>query len=223
MVELIPILSIIILSYCLGSIPFGLVFTHFFSDIDLRKVGSGNIGTTNVLRASTKKIALLTLLCDAFKGVIMMMIYRNLYPNDAYYHLDFFLIFSHLKFTYYIALAAILGHMFPLFLKFKGGKGIATTAGCILYLMPVIGTMIIFSWIIAAIIYRKSAFAAIIATLLLPIYTSLFKESATVYWTILIAILILYRHKDNIVRLINGTEPSFDFKKLKSQRPISKE
>jgi glycerol-3-phosphate acyltransferase PlsY len=187
---------IITLSYLLGSIPFGLLIGKLGSNIDIRKYGSGNIGATNVLRTMGKKQAIITLLLDMFKGVLAILMVK------------YFIGGKDLHLLYYTAFAAIIGHIFPVWLMFRGGKGVATTAATITLLSPYVGLMTIFTWIITFFISRISSLSAIIATIMLPIYAYWFAPSQPDLYIFCFAVslIVLIRHSANIQRIIRGKE-----------------
>lgn len=180
----------IAVGYLLGSIPFGLLLTKLVGLGDIRNIGSGNIGATNVLRTGRKGLAALTLLLDAIKGIVAIKFIEHGLSSDM---------------VGIAALSAMLGHLFPVWLKFKGGKGVATAAGCLLALSPPVGLSVIGTWVLMAALFRYSSLAAIIAALLTPLYTWIFAEK----WLTIagfISAMVLLRHKDNIKRLLAGTE-----------------
>lgn len=186
----------IILSYLIGAVPSGLIFSKLFSDIDIRTIGSGNIGATNVLRAAGKKAAILTLLADALKGMVPVLVVKALFQDDAL--------------TVLAGAAAVLGHNFPVYLKFKGGKGVATSYGAVLAVSPVIGLLCLLIWLAAAYIWRYSSLSALISFAFYPILT--FFATAPVsrpyrLLSLFIFGMIYYRHRENIKRLLAGTEP----------------
>jgi len=184
------LIILLISSYILGSIPFGLILSKAFGHGDLRKIGSGNIGATNALRTGSKKLAISTLILDMAKGAIPVLIFRNIYPN-----VDILFGFS-----------AILGHCFPIWLKFKGGKGVATTLGSLIAISPILGTLVAITWLIMALTFKISSLSALISILLVPLYTYFILTPSKALWTILITILVWERHKSNIVRLLKGEE-----------------
>ena len=194
-----------VIGYMFGSIPFGLVLSYLFGYGDIRTIGSGNIGATNVLRTGNKILAFLTLVLDAGKGAI---------PIGLFFIFNQFIYQPVELLT--IALGAILGHNFPIWLKFKGGKGIATTFGTLLAATPVIGLIACLVWLVSAKVTRISSLSALIslATIsaigffLLPL-----KAAAII---VVIALIGYIRHKDNIVRLINGQEPKIGHSKHNS-------
>ena len=185
----------IILSYLLGAVPFGLLFSKLFSNVDVRTLGSGNIGATNVLRASGKKAAVLTLLADCFKGLIPVMAVQFLFHADALAALA--------------VAAAILGHNFPVYLGFKGGKGVATSYGVVLATVPWIGIICLSAWLFAAVIWKYSSLSALLSFVLYPVLTfALYGESRPQgLLSLFIFGMIYIRHRENIKRLLAGTEP----------------
>ena len=189
----------ILLGYILGSIPFGLILTKFMTGIDVRTIGSGNIGATNVLRSGHILLAVLTFILDALKGSLAVLIYRF---NATVPTTENELI---------IAAAAVLGHLYPLFLYFRGGKGVATSAGCLLVVAPLVGITAIALWVITIFLTRRSALAALIATILLPFYAYFLSGFSLMVWSFAISSLVIYKHKDNISRLCQGTESRIDF------------
>ena len=179
-----------LLSYLSGSIPFGLILGKFFLNKDIRKIGSKNIGATNVLRTGNKFIAFLTLVLDIFKGVFPVFICGYLFPD---------LIFLS-------ALSAFLGHIFPIWLKFIGGKGVATYLGTIFALSLKLGIIFCLSWIIIAFLTRYSSLSAIISSLIVFVFSFSninFELNSYLFMTF---IIILFTHKQNISRIKNKTE-----------------
>ncbi len=185
----------IILSYFLGAVPFGLIFSRLFSGVDVRTVGSGNIGATNVLRASGKKAAILTLLADCLKGLVPVLAVKLLFHDDVA--------------TLLAGAASVLGHNFPIYLGFKGGKGVATSYGVVLAAAPVTGLICLCAWLIAALVWRYSSLSALISFAFYPALTfGLHGESKPLgLLSLFIFGMIYYRHRENIKRLIAGTEP----------------
>jgi len=185
-------------AYLVGSIPFGVLIGKRMG-IDLRQSGSRNIGATNVLRTAGRIPALLTLIGDVLKGAIPILIFRSMYGST---------ITGSEFWEGLIGLTAIVGHIFPVFLTFKGGKGVATGFGAISVYSPVSSAVVLLIWISVAALTRYSSLAAICAVLSLPLIYLLTGESVTkLSFGILLAILIVLKHKQNIVRLINRTEP----------------
>ncbi len=186
------IIIIAILSFLTGSIPFGVLIAKS-KGIDLRKVGSGNIGATNVLRAVGKTAALFTLIGDILKGSIPVL-FSFFFNTGSFY-------------AGLMGLIAIIGHDFSIFLKFRGGKGVATSLGVILVYSPYAGLLCVASWLLTAWFTRYSSLSAIIAFILLPPIIFITDYSAgKIIISAIIAFLILYKHKENIKRLFKGTE-----------------
>lgn len=177
-------------AYLLGSIPFGLIFAHFFSLQDPRTMGSGNIGATNMLRLGNKKIAFLTLVFDMLKGTLAVAL--TLWFDPSLYQLS--------------AIAAVVGHIFPLWLRFKGGKGIATSLGVFLVLNPEITIMMVVTWAAIAFTTRYSSLAALLAVMTSPFYALLLDKEDLIFTTIILIPLILWTHRNNIKRLLSGSE-----------------
>ncbi|MFN3845404.1 MAG: glycerol-3-phosphate 1-O-acyltransferase PlsY [Paracoccaceae bacterium] len=180
------------LSYLLGSIPFGMVITRAFGLGDLRKIGSGNIGATNVLRTGNKGAALATLLLDAGKGGVVVLIARALVGPDA---------------AQMAALFSFLGHLFPVWLGFKGGKGVATFLGTLLALAWPVGLAACATWAVTAAISRISSLSALVAAALSPVWLAVLGYPQMTVLAIALAALIFVRHAANISRLRAGTEP----------------
>ena len=178
--------------YLLGSIPFGIVMARLFGLGDLREIGSGNIGATNVLRTGNKVAAFLTLVLDAGKGGIAVLIARALLAEDA---------------AQIAGLFAFLGHLYPVWLGFRGGKGVATFIGTVLALNPLIGAATCATWLATAAFSRMSSLSALLAASLTPVWAWLLGAPQTVLLLILLAGLIIFRHAENIRRLLAGTEP----------------
>ncbi len=186
------LIAIAVLAYLLGSVPFGIVITRMFGLGDLRKIGSGNIGATNVLRTGSKPAALLTLICDVGKGAFAVLLAHTLFGAEAAETAGF---------------AAFLGHCYPIYLGFRGGKGVATFLGTTLALVWPVGLAVCATWIVVAAIFRISSLAALVAAALSPIFAMLLGLEGFAVGLGGMALLIFLRHRPNIVRLINGTEP----------------
>ena len=184
------VLIVFISSYALGSIPFGLILTKIFINKDIRKIGSKNIGATNVLRTGSKSIAILTLLLDILKGCAAVLITEVYFPN---------LIFLS-------GLAAFLGHIFPVWLKFNGGKGVATYLGILLILSLKLGLIFCFSWMLIAFITKYSSLSSIISTLIIFIISFSENNFELNSYLFITFVIILYTHRQNIIRLKNKTE-----------------
>ena len=186
------IIGVLILAYLLGSIPFGLLFSRMGGLGDIRETGSGNIGATNVLRSGNKLLAALTLLTDAAKGSIAIFIALEFVGFPA---------------AYWAGLAALLGHIFPVWLGFKGGKGVAVFIGSSIVLSPLPGLSMLSVWLLVALISRRSSLAALVATLSVPAYMFVLGE---VYGAVVVGVqvgVIYWAHRENISRLRKGQEP----------------
>ena len=179
-------------AYLLGSIPFGVILTRL-AGIDLRQVGSGNIGATNVLRTGKKALAATTLLLDALKGTVAVLLAAFLMPGDS-------------EVAAVAALCVLLGHCFPVWLRFRGGKGVATLLGIWLGLAPVVFLGMALSWLSGALITRRSSCGALAMCIAAPVFASLFAPDYLASSFVMIAIVTL-KHRGNIARLIAGTEP----------------
>ncbi len=181
------------LAYLAGSIPFGLILAKL-RGVDLRSVGSGNIGATNVLRAVGKKEAALTLAGDMLKGAVPVLLILSVSGD--------------LKMAALGGLLSVLGHNYPVFLGFRGGKGVATSLGVLLAFDPLIGGLTLLLWLLSAFLFRYSSLSALIAFGLLPLDMIIFRgRSAGFLLGLLLALLIFWRHRENIQRLHKGTEP----------------
>jgi glycerol-3-phosphate acyltransferase PlsY len=179
-------------AYLLGSIPFGLLITRAMGLGDLRGIGSGNIGATNVLRTGNKKAAAATLLLDGAKGAAAVLVARHFAGPEA---------------ALVAGGAALLGHCFPVWLGFRGGKGVATFLGVVLALAPVVGLICCATWLLVAKVTRISSFSALVAAILAPAWLAVLGPPGSVWLGIALAALVLARHHANIRRLIDGTEP----------------
>lgn len=185
------IAAVLIGGYILGSIPFGLVLTRLAGLGDIREIGSGNIGATNVLRTGNKFLALLTLILDIGKGAIAVIIAEYLYPGLGLY----------------AGGGAFLGHVYSVFLKFTGGKGVATFIGILIAISPLTGLACCLTWLFSTLIFRISSLSAIIAAILSPLYGYYFSDLNLAILAGILCIAILLKHKENIRRLIDGKEP----------------
>jgi acyl phosphate:glycerol-3-phosphate acyltransferase len=179
--------------YLLGSIPFGLIFTWLAGGGDVRKIGSGNIGATNVLRTGKRWAAAATLICDALKGAIAVLFAR------AYLSLEVFYLLA--------GLGAFIGHLFPVWLRFAGGKGVATFIGIVFALYLPVGAMTCISWALTARVVKISSLSALIAAAATPAFFLIFDMTAFAAFTAILAALIFVTHRSNIARLIRGEEP----------------
>ncbi|MEE9387379.1 MAG: glycerol-3-phosphate 1-O-acyltransferase PlsY [Paracoccaceae bacterium] len=185
-------LIVALLAYLLGSIPFGLVMARLFGLGDLRKVGSGNIGATNVLRTGNKPAAFLTLVLDAGKGAAAVLIARQFGGEDI---------------AGLAGLFALLGHLYPIFLRFKGGKGMATFLGTLLALAFPVGLAACATWLATALAFRFSSLSALVTAAASPVYAYFLYHKHGAILVLLMTALVIYKHSANIKRLFNGTEP----------------
>ena len=206
--------------YLLGSVPFGLVLCKIFGYGDIRKIGSGNIGATNVLRTGNKPLALTTLLLDSGKGAIavltVLFILKSI-GGDSYTDLSSFT-FDNLQFrntdlATFAGLGAVLGHCYPVWLKFKGGKGVATTLGTLFAISLPLGIVACLIWLSIALIFRISSLAALIAIISTPFLVEFFpnlmsSNSFMVEFCIALTVIIYVKHRENIMRLVKRKEPS---------------
>ena len=179
-----------IISYLMGSIPFGLILTKIFLKKDIREIGSGNIGATNALRTGNKLIGYSTLILDVLKAVIPVLYVKNNFPDAVYIS----------------ALCAFIGHVFPVWLKFKGGKGVATYVGILFSLNIIFGLVFGISWLIIFFIFKYSSLASLIGSLSIPVYILIFEGSENVFFYVIMFILIFFTHRENIKRLKNKEE-----------------
>jgi acyl phosphate:glycerol-3-phosphate acyltransferase len=180
-----------VLGYLLGSIPFGLVLTKMAGLGDLRSIGSGNIGATNVLRTGNKKLAAATLLLDALKATAAAVIADRVFGGDAGLIGGF---------------AAFIGHLYPVWLGFKGGKGVATYMGMLLGVAPLLVLVFAVAWLSVAFITRYSSLSALVATLVIPVALWILGVEEAALVTAVMTVITYWRHKQNIERLIAGTE-----------------
>ena len=188
---------IIAFSYLLGSIPFGYLLTRYFTEIDIRNIGSGNIGTTNVLRTGKKSLAILTLCFDVFKGFLPIYLAFKMADTGS----------QSITFIYLASVFAFLGHVFPIWLKFRGGKGVATFIGIILGLSYYSALLFILSWLLIALISKKSSISSIFASLITTIYFYLFTNFLGPL-VLFLQLIIFLKHSENIKRILNKTEPN---------------
>ncbi len=186
------LLGIFLAAYLLGSVPFGMVIARIMGLGNLREIGSGNIGATNVLRTGSKKAALATLVLDAGKGAVAVLLARALFGEDA---------------AQVAALGAFLGHLFPVYLKFRGGKGVAVFLGIMLALNFWAGLAACLTWLATALVFRFSSLSALVSAASTPIWLYLFGMPAAVWLGAVLALLVWIRHHANIARLIKGEEP----------------
>jgi len=180
------------LGYLLGAVPFGLVWARLFGLGDIREIGSGNIGATNVLRTGNKLAAALTLIGDVGKGAFAVLVARMLMGEDA---------------AQLAGLAAYLGHLYPVYIGFRGGKGVATWLGTMLAVAWPVGLAAVATWIAVAALFRISSLAGLTAAALTPIWALALGHGETFVLALLLGALIFARHRDNIGRLMRGAEP----------------
>ncbi len=181
---------IILLSYLMGSIPFGFILTKILLKKDIREIGSGNIGATNVMRTGNKMIGYITLSLDILKAIIPLLIIK----------------INHPEFLFISALSIFLGHVFPLWLKFKGGKGVATYVGMLFCINYILGFVFIICWLIIFVFSRYSSLSSLIASITIPLYHFFIIDNNNYYFFIILFILIFFTHRENVKRLINNTE-----------------
>ena len=184
------ILIIGIISYLMGSIPFGLILTKLFLKIDIREIGSGNIGATNVLRSGNKIVGYTTLIFDSLKAVIPV-IFVKIYYTD---------------FLYLASLSAFLGHVFPIWLKFKGGKGVATYVGILFAINIYFGIIFALCWFVIFGITKFSSLSSLVASISIPVYLIITSQFDEIFFFIIMFVLIFFTHRENIKRLKNKEE-----------------
>ena len=184
------ILVIGIISYLMGSIPFGLILTKIFLKKDIREVGSGNIGATNVLRTGNKSIGYITLVLDILKAIIPVIYVKLNYPD----------------YLFISSLCAFLGHVFPIWLKFNGGKGVATYLGILFAINIYLGLIFIIIWMIIFIFSKFSSLSSLVASLSIPIYLLVLGQYDQVIFFTIMFVLIFFTHRENIKRLKNNEE-----------------
>jgi len=197
-------LIITLVSYLLGSIPFGFILTKVFLNKDIRDIGSGNIGATNALRTGNKLLGYATLMLDIIKAILPVLYVKFNYPD----------------YIFIASLSAFLGHVFPVWLKFKGGKGVATYIGILFSINIILGLIFIICWAVMFLISKYSSLSSLIASLMIPVYLIIFENYNSIFFIIMF-VLILYTHRENIKRLKNKEESKtklywFDYQKLLS-------
>ncbi len=190
----------LLVAYLLGSLSFAIIVSKFMKMDDPRNYGSNNAGATNVMRSGNKKAAAFTLLGDLLKGLIVVLVARFLMRGidggDAIVGI--------------CGVLAVIGHIFPIFFKFKGGKGVATAIGVLLGFSPILALLVVVSWFVVFKFTRVSSLSAILATFLSPLYAYvLFQNTSYFGATLMIAVIVIFKHQSNIVRLIKGEEASF--------------
>ena len=179
-----------ITSYLMGSIPFGFILTKIFLKKDIREIGSGNIGATNALRTGNKLVGYSTLILDIVKAIIPVIYVKMNYP----------------ELIYIASLCAFLGHVFPIWLKFKGGKGVATYVGILFSINILLGLIFAVSWGVVFLIFRYSSLSSIVGSLSIPLYLFVTNEKSSVIFFITMFVLIFFTHRENIIRLKNKEE-----------------
>ncbi len=198
------LLLTVVLAYLLGSVPFGIVVTRAMGLGDLRKIGSGNIGATNVLRTGNKLAAFATVVLDAAKGAVAVLIAKALFDEDA---------------AQIAGLAAFLGHLFPIWLGFKGGKGVATFLGILIALHWPLGVAVCGTWLVVAAITRTSSIAALMAAATSSVWLIYFLQGRMLLLIMVLTILVYIRHLENLRRIKAGTEPKIGQKKPAEAEP----
>ena len=176
-------------AYLLGSIPFGFILTKIFLKKDIRDIGSGNIGATNALRTGNKSLGYATLVLDITKAILPILYVKFNYPD----------------YIFIASLSAFLGHVFPVWLKFKGGKGVATYIGILFSINLILGSIFIVSWAITFLISKYSSLSSLIASLIVPVYLIIFDNFNSIFFIIMF-VLVLYTHRENVKRLKNKKE-----------------
>jgi glycerol-3-phosphate acyltransferase PlsY len=182
-------LIIALISYLLGSIPFGFILTKIFLKQDIRDIGSGNIGATNTLRTGNKFLGYSTLVLDISKAILPVLYVK----------------FNHPDYIFIASLCTFLGHVFPIWLKFKGGKGVATYVGILFSINLFYGLIFIIGWLTTFLISRYSSLSSLIGSLIIPIYLIIFDNHNSIFFIIMF-VLILYTHRENVKRLKNKDE-----------------
>ena len=183
-------LTIGIISYLMGSIPFGFILTKIFLKKDIREIGSGNIGATNALRTGNKLIGYTTLVLDIIKAVIPVILVK----------------LNHPELIYVASLCAFLGHVFPVWLKFKGGKGVATYVGILFAINIFLGFIFCGSWLIMFLLSRYSSLSSLVGSLIIPLYIFFYEQISSTFFFGIMFVLIFYTHRENIKRLKNKEE-----------------
>ena len=181
---------IIVISYLLGSIPFGFLLTKFFLKKDIREIGSGNIGATNALRTGNKIIGYTTLILDILKAVIPIILVK----------------FYFIEYLYIASLCVFLGHVFPIWLRFKGGKGVATYVGILCCINIYLGITFVIVWLLTFIIFKYSSLSSLLGSISIPIVNYFIFKEEVIFFFIIMFVLIFYTHRENIKRLLNRSE-----------------
>jgi glycerol-3-phosphate acyltransferase PlsY len=182
-------LIITLSSYLLGSIPFGFILTKVFLKKDIRDIGSGNIGATNALRTGNKLLGYATLILDITKAILPVLYIKFNYPD----------------YIFIASLSIFLGHVFPIWLEFKGGKGVATYVGILFSINLILGSIFIVSWVVTFLISKYSSLSSLVASLIVPIYLIIFENYNSIFFIIMF-MLIFYTHRENLKRLKNKEE-----------------
>ena len=182
-------LIIVLGSYLLGSIPFGFILTKIFLKKDIRNIGSGNIGATNALRTGNKLLGYATLILDITKAILPILYVKFNYPD----------------YIFVASLSAFLGHVFPIWLKFKGGKGVATYVGILFSINLILGSIFVVSWVVTFLISKYSSLSSLMASLIVPIYLIIFENYNSIFFIIMF-VLIFFTHRENVKRLKNKEE-----------------
>ena len=184
------LIIIVLFSYLMGSIPFGFILTNVFLKKDIRKIGSGNIGATNVIRTGNKLIGYSTLSLDVVKAIIPVIFVKINFP----------------ELVYIASLSVFLGHVFPIWLKFRGGKGVATYVGILFSINILFGVVFVSSWGIVFLIFKYSSLSSIIGSLSIPVYLLVIGQTNNVIFFVIMFVLIFFTHRENIKRLKNKEE-----------------
>ncbi|MGE4218540.1 MAG: glycerol-3-phosphate 1-O-acyltransferase PlsY [Alphaproteobacteria bacterium] len=200
-------IGVLAAGYLLGSVPFGLVLTRLAGYGDIRQIGSGNIGATNVLRTGNKTLAALTLVLDGGKGAAAVLIAAVLAPALP-------------SLAAIAGAAAVLGHLFPVWLRFRGGKGVATTLGTLLALAWPVGALVCATWLAVAAATRFSSLAALVSVALAPAYAAWLAGPPEAIAAACLAVLVWIRHHENIRRLLSGQEPRIGARKDSGNPPV---
>ncbi len=195
---LILMLVVASVAYLIGSIPFGIVVSRLFGLPDPRTIGSKNIGATNVLRSGSKPAALATVLLDGAKGLVAVVLARSVAGEDA---------------AQVAALLSFVGHIFPVWLGFKGGKGVATLLGTLIGLAPMVGLIALAAWLFTYFVFRYSSLSALMSAVITPLVAFLIGFGEMTFVLVIMAGLLIWRHRENIERLRTGEEPMVDWSK----------
>ena len=195
------LLYVSLYSYIIGSVPFGLLITKIFLNKDIRKIGSGNIGATNVLRTGNKFLGAATLILDSLKGYASIIITVYFFPNYT----------DNTYIIYFSALICLIGHIFPIWLKFKGGKGVAVYLGILFSASFNLGLIFIISWIVVLYVTKYSSLSSLASTLVIFLYSFFFYNFNASLFFFIAFIIFIYTHRENIYRIKNKTENKTNF------------